>query len=110
MHFGILTHNSILQEKPYYVHKFILKNNLKKTFKVLLLKILYALEIQEAYNRKSFQAHRVRLGDTGSFMLSKGLRFKFRLIAFFVGVAFYNALQRKNGMKNKRDGKTGKKI
>ena len=71
MHFGILTHTSILQENPYYFHKFILKNILKKTFKVLLLKVLYALEIQEAYNRKSFMVHRVGLGHTVALLYVK---------------------------------------
>jgi hypothetical protein len=37
----------------------------------MLLKVLYGLEIQEAYKRKSFKVHRVGLGQAGSFILCK---------------------------------------
>jgi hypothetical protein len=54
-------------------------------------------------------AHRVGLGHSGSFTLRKRLRYNFELITFLVGAAFYNALLRKDGTKNKSDRKTKKK-
>ena len=66
----------------------MLKNNLKKTFKVLLLKVLYALKIQDAYNRKSLKVRRVKLCQTSGFIFCKILRYKIGLITIFVGAAF----------------------
>ena len=57
--------------KPILFSQIYFKNILKKTFKVLLLKVLYALEIQEAYNRKSFMVHRVGLGHTVALLYVK---------------------------------------